>query len=102
VAAEHPEADRLRSVEQDIELGIAGENLVPLFSLVLLDVEFSAEDHGYPGCHITVRGGEEPRPQDAGAAVDEGGIAEAAVDVVGSLDHFRGQRVSPQRCGFGI
>lgn len=100
MAAEHSQADRLRSIEQDLELGVAGANLVALPQPVVICAELSAEEYGDAVRHVAVRGGEEPGRQDASAAVDEGGVLEAAVELTGEQGHGGWQGVSLW-CGLG-
>lgn len=94
MAAEHSQADRLRPIEQDVELGVAGANLVALPQPVAICAQLSTEEDGDAVRHVAVRGGEEPGRQDASAAVDEGGVFEAAVELTGGRVTADGQGVS--------
>jgi hypothetical protein len=86
VAAKHSQTDCAWPIEQDIELRVAGDNLEALSRPVVVDVEFSAEEDGDASRHLAVRDGEEPGRQDASATVDEGGVSETTVDLVGGPD----------------
>ena len=56
MAAEHSQADRLRSIEQDLELGVAGANLVALPQPVVICAELSGEEYGDAVRHVAIRG----------------------------------------------